>query len=70
MYYIEQTRPEFAAAGLAGGGAGATARVLLRRAGSGGWEELPGKGYLKLARGDVVSFVGAGGGGYGRPPAA
>jgi N-methylhydantoinase B len=67
MYYIEQTRPAFAATGLAGGESGATARVLLRRAGRGVWEELPGKGYLKLRRGDVVSFVGAGGGGYGDP---
>jgi N-methylhydantoinase B len=65
MYYIEQTRPEFAAAGLAGGSPGATAKVLVRRAGGTGWEELPGKGYLKLRRGDVVSFVGAGGGGHG-----
>jgi N-methylhydantoinase B len=67
MYYIEQTQPRFAAAGLAGGTAGATAQVLLRRAGSGDWEELPGKGFLRLQRGDVVSFVGAGGGGYGAP---
>jgi N-methylhydantoinase B len=67
MYYIEQVNPAFAAAGRAGGKPGASARVLLRRAGSEAWEELPGKGYLKLRRGDVVSFVGAGGGGYGRP---
>ena len=68
MYYIEQTLPAFAAHGRAEGGSGASARVLLRRAGTDGWEELPGKGYLRLRRGDVVSFVGAGGGGYGEPP--
>jgi N-methylhydantoinase B len=67
MYYIEQTRPAFAAVGLAGGRPGATAKVMLRRAGGDGWEELPGKGYLRLRHDDVVSFVGAGGGGYGRP---
>ena len=65
MYYIEQTRAAFAAAGLAGGEAGGTAKVLLRRAATGDWEELPGKGFLKLSRGDVISFTGAGGGGYG-----
>ena len=42
-----------------------TAKVLLRRAATGDWEELPGKGFLKLSRGDVISFIGAGGGGYG-----
>jgi N-methylhydantoinase B/oxoprolinase/acetone carboxylase alpha subunit len=30
-------------------------------------EELPGKGYVHLHRGDVIAFVGAGGGGYGAP---
>jgi N-methylhydantoinase B len=69
MYYIEQTQPAFAAAGLAGGNPGATAKVLLRRAGVDAWEELPGKGFLRLRRGDVIAFVGAGGGGYGRPGA-
>jgi N-methylhydantoinase B/oxoprolinase/acetone carboxylase alpha subunit len=39
----------------------------LRRAGSDVEEELPGKGYVHLYRGDVISFVGAGGGGYGAP---
>jgi N-methylhydantoinase B/oxoprolinase/acetone carboxylase alpha subunit len=37
----------------------------LRRAGASEDEELPGKGYVHLARGDVISFVSAGGGGYG-----
>jgi len=67
MYYAEQTTPAFAAAGRKGGAPGASARVTLRRAGSDHEELLPGKGYLRLRRGDVVSFVGAGGGGYGRP---
>jgi N-methylhydantoinase B len=65
MYYVEQLDPRFAAAGRKGGGPGAPAGILLRRA-SGEWEPVErGKGYLHLARGDVVAFVGAGGGGYG-----
>ncbi len=67
MYYAEQTTPAYAAAGRKGGAPGAPARITLRRAGSDHGELLPGKGYLRLRRGDVVSFVGAGGGGYGRP---
>jgi N-methylhydantoinase B len=67
MYYIEQLDRRFGAAGAAGGGAGAPAAVRLRPAG-GAWRSLRrGKGYLHLGRGDTVSFVGAGGGGYGRP---
>ena len=67
MYYIEQLDRRFGAAGAAGGGAGAPAAVRLRPAG-GSWRSLRrGKGYLHLGRGDTVSFVGAGGGGYGRP---
>ncbi len=66
MYYVEQTNPAFAAAGRDGGAPGAPARIMLRRKG-GEWETLlPAKGYLRLGRGDAVSFVGAGGGGYGR----
>jgi N-methylhydantoinase B len=67
MYYVEQLDARFAAAGRDGGKSGAPARILLRRA-NGDWEELErGKGYLRLARGDTISFVGAGGGGFGRP---
>jgi N-methylhydantoinase B len=66
MYYVEQRDPRFAARGREGGGPGAGGRALLRRAGEGSEEELPGKGYLHLYRGDVISFVGAGGGGFGR----
>jgi N-methylhydantoinase B len=66
MYYVEQLRAEFAAAGRAGGKPGAPARIRIRRAG-GDWQELrQGKGLLELRRGDVVSFEGAGGGGFGR----
>lgn len=66
MYYVEQRDPRFAPAGRAGGGPGAGGGAMLRRAG-GAEEPLPGKGYVHLRRGDVISFVGAGGGGYGLP---
>ncbi len=64
MYYIEQCDPRFAAAGREGGGSGAAGAVRLLR--DGVWRDLPGKGYLVLERDDVVSFVSAGGGGFGR----
>jgi N-methylhydantoinase B len=67
MYYVEQRDPRFAPEGRAGGGPGAGGRATLRRAGTDTAEELPGKGYVHLRRGDVISFVGAGGGGYGAP---
>jgi N-methylhydantoinase B len=66
MYYVEQRDPRFAPEGRAGGGPGRGGRATLRRAGSEAEEELPGKGYVHLGRGDVISFRGAGGGGYGR----
>jgi N-methylhydantoinase B len=66
MYYVEQRDPRFAPEGRAGGGPGQGGRATLRRAGSDTEEELPGKGYVHLGRGDVISFRGAGGGGYGR----
>jgi N-methylhydantoinase B len=66
MYYVEQRDPRFAPEGRAGGGPGQGGRATLRRAGSDAEEELPGKGYVHLGRGDVISFRGAGGGGYGR----
>jgi N-methylhydantoinase B len=65
MYYVEQTVPAFAAQGREGGGAGAPGGVSVRRAGSEQEEPLPGKGYIHLHRGDVLSLVGAGGGGFG-----
>jgi N-methylhydantoinase B len=67
MYYVEQRDPRFAPEGRAGGGPGQGGRATLRRAGSAVEEELPGKGYIHLRRGDVIAFVGAGGGGYGAP---
>jgi N-methylhydantoinase B len=63
MYYIEQRDPRFAARGRDGGGDGKPSAVRLFRAGA--WQDLPGKGYLKLRRGDVVRFDSAGGGGFG-----
>jgi N-methylhydantoinase B len=65
MYYVEQTTSEFAARGREGGGPGSPAAVWLHRAGSERPETLPGKGYIHLRRGDVLSLVGAGGGGFG-----
>jgi N-methylhydantoinase B len=67
MYYVEQTTPGFAARGREGGGAGSPGAVWVRRAGSERPEALPGKGYIHLRRGDVLSLVGAGGGGFGAP---
>ncbi|MDX6539929.1 MAG: N-methylhydantoinase, partial [Gaiellales bacterium] len=63
MYYVEQRNPRFAPAGREGGGRGAPSAVRLLR--DGVWSDLPGKGYLILRRDDVVSFVSAGGGGFG-----
>jgi N-methylhydantoinase B len=65
MYYVEQTTSEFAARGREGGGAGSPAAVWVHRAGWERPETLPGKGYIHLRRGDVLSLVGAGGGGFG-----
>lgn len=67
MYYVEQRDPRFAARGREGGGAGAGGAARMRRAGAADWVQLPGKGYIHLGRGDVISFVGAGGGGFGDP---
>ena len=65
MYYVEQTTSAFAARGREGGGAGSPGAVWVHRAGSERPETLPGKGYIHLRRGDVLSLVGAGGGGFG-----
>jgi N-methylhydantoinase B len=65
MYYVEQCDPRFAAQGREGGGPGAGGHAVLWRAGAAAPEELPGKGYIHLYRGDVISFIGAGGGGFG-----
>jgi len=64
-YYIEQTRPEFTARGREGGGAAKPARGRIRRA-DGTWEDLPGKGVLRMRAGETLSLESAGGGGFGR----
>jgi N-methylhydantoinase B/oxoprolinase/acetone carboxylase alpha subunit len=53
-----------AAAGLAGGGAGARARSVIRRA-DGTEETIPSKIAATLRPGDRVTVETAGGGGYG-----
>jgi N-methylhydantoinase B len=65
-YYIEQTRAEFTASGPEGGGRARPARARIRRA-DGTWEDLPGKGLLRMREGEAISFESAGGGGFGRP---
>jgi N-methylhydantoinase B len=65
MYYVEQLHPRSAALGRQGGGPGAPARVAIRRAGAQDEERLAGKGHIALARGDVITFVSSGGGGFG-----
>jgi N-methylhydantoinase B len=65
MYYVEQTASAHAARGRHGGGAGAPGGAFVRRAGAAAEEQLPGKGYIDLHRGDVITLIGAGGGGYG-----
>jgi N-methylhydantoinase B len=69
MYYVEQTNAAFAARGREGGGPGAPGRASIRRAGSAATEPIPGKGYIHLGRGDVLTLVGGGGGGFGAAPA-
>jgi N-methylhydantoinase B len=68
MYYVEQTVPEFAARGREGGGAGLPGKATVQRAGSAQPAPVTGKGYIHLHRGDVLSLVGAGGGGFGATP--
>ena len=70
MYYVEQTAAGFGARGREGGGAGAPGRATVQPAGSSAAKPVPGKGYILLHRGDVLSLVGAGGGGFGSPQAA
>ncbi len=67
MYYVEQRDPRWAARGRDGGGPGRGGSASLRKAGSGVEEPLDGKGYLRIARGDVMTFTSAGGGGFGTP---
>ncbi|HEX7299823.1 MAG TPA: hydantoinase B/oxoprolinase family protein [Solirubrobacteraceae bacterium] len=65
MYYVEQLDVRSAALGRHGGGPGAPARVAIHRAGAEGEERLAGKGHIALQRGDVITFVSSGGGGFG-----
>jgi N-methylhydantoinase B len=67
MYYVEQRDPRFAARGRDGGGPGGPGRATLRRAGETAAREIPGKDFVVLHRGDVISFTGGGGGGFGAP---
>ena len=70
MYYVEQTDPAFGPRGREGGGPGAPGRATVQRAGQPAPQPVPGKGYILLHRDDVLSLVGAGGGGFGSPQAA
>ncbi len=62
----EQTRQEYAPRGLAGGGAGAPASLVLVGA-DGAETPLPSKGRGVAAPGEIVSLRAGGGGGYGEP---
>jgi N-methylhydantoinase B len=65
MYYVEQTDPAYAPRGREGGGSGAPGSASVTRAGSHEATTVAGKGYIHLYRGDLISLVGAGGGGFG-----
>ncbi len=67
MYYVEQTDPRFGARGRDGGEPGRPGRVALRDGQTGEERPLPGKGYLRIRRGDTLILEGAGGGGFGAP---
>ncbi len=69
MYYVEQTDPRFGPRGRDGGGSGRPGRAALRDGETGAERPLPGKGYLRIRRGDTLILEGAGGGGYGAPAA-
>ncbi|WP_236968575.1 hydantoinase B/oxoprolinase family protein [Microbacterium aurantiacum] len=62
----EQTDPAFAPEGLAGGGAGASASLVLITA-DGIEHERPSKGQGVAQQGEIVSLRAGGGGGYGDP---
>ncbi len=66
MYYSGQADPRFGAAGREGGGPGGPAEVRLRTVGDGQDKRISPKGDIELERGDVITFISAGGGGYGR----
>ena len=65
--YVQQTRPETQPWGLEGGGPGAPGSISLNP-GRPNARPLKSKIYgLKLEKGDVMRFQGAGGGGWGDP---
>jgi N-methylhydantoinase B len=65
--YVQQTREETRPWGLDGGGPGAAAGITLNP-GTPDERQLKSKIYgLKLKKGDVMRFQGAGGGGWGDP---
>jgi N-methylhydantoinase B len=67
MYYVEQLQAEFTPPGRAGGGSGAPASIRIKPSGGSWRTQKLGKRTLRLKQDDVISFVGAGGGGYGGP---
>jgi len=71
LIQAEQQLPASGASGASGGGRGAPAAILIRRAGSTQWTDI-GHEYnsLSFSRGDVLAIVAAGGGGYGPPDEA
>ncbi|MFM9123619.1 MAG: hydantoinase B/oxoprolinase family protein, partial [Actinomycetota bacterium] len=67
--YLEQTAPRCGPRARDGGGPGRPGRAALRDGETGAERPLPGKGYLRIRRGDTLILEGAGGGGYGDPAA-
>jgi N-methylhydantoinase B len=64
--YIRNDRQKFPPWGLEGGGSGKPSANLLVRAG-GELETLPSKFVFRMRRGDRLTWLGPGGGGYGDP---
>ncbi len=56
MYYVEQTDPRFAPRGREGGEPGQPGSATVTRAGTDTPERVPGKGYIHLYRGDLLSW--------------
>jgi N-methylhydantoinase B len=65
LVYTEQSNPDFAPWGLAGGGSGNPANIRLVR--KDGQEEEMDKGYFRALPGDRIIIETSGGGGYGDP---
>ncbi len=64
--YGDQGRPETAPWGLAGGGPGGLARVLVNPD-TAKEQEIPLKSNVRLRKGDVIAMISPGGGGVGDP---